>query len=140
MRMQRVLILCTGNSCRSQMAEAIAREMGLDAHSAGTHPAAEVHPLAIRAAAEIGLDLSGARPKPVAEYEGLDFDFVITVCGEAERECPHFTGRVGRRVHIGFDDPARAAGTDEEKMRVFRRVRDEIREKFGELFEKEKVQ
>jgi arsenate reductase len=120
------------------MAEAIARKMGLDAHSAGTHPAAEVHPLAVRAAAEIGLDLSGARAKSVDEFAGADFDYVITVCGEAERECPSFTGRVGQRVHIGFDDPARAAGTDEEKMLVFRRVRDGIRERFGEFFEKEK--
>jgi arsenate reductase (thioredoxin) len=137
MRMHRVLILCTGNSCRSQLAEAIARGMGLEAHSAGTHPAREVHPLAVQAAREIGLDLSLARPKSVDEFTGQDFDFVITVCGEAERECPSFTGRVGKRTHIGFDDPARATGTEEQKMTVFRRVRDEIREKLTQYFEKE---
>lgn len=130
--MRRILILCTGNSCRSQMAEAILRRLDptLDVHSAGTSPAERVHPLALRVLEEIGIDHGGSRPKSVDEFLGQAFDAVITVCDHAKETCPVFTGAVGRRLHIGFDDPALATGSDEEILAEFRRVRDEIRERF----------
>jgi arsenate reductase (thioredoxin) len=127
--MKRVLILCTGNSCRSQLAEALWNELGAgawSAFSAGSKPAGYVHPLAVQAGAEIGLDLAGARSKPVEEFAGQPFDLVVTVCGRADQACPVFPGAAAR-VHWPFDDPADAAGTDAEKMACFRRVRDEIR-------------
>ena len=127
-----ILILCTGNSCRSQMAEGILRAAAgdiLDVQSAGTRPAGFVHPLAVRALAEIGIDLSQGRSKSVDEFKGEEIDTVITVCGGANEECPVFPGRV-KRHHWGFDDPAKATGTDEEKMAEFRRVRDEIKKVF----------
>jgi len=127
---RKVLILCTGNSCRSQMAEAIvnARLGGTwDAFSAGTKPAGYTHPFAIKALAEIGIDHSG-RSKHAEEFRGVDFDVVITVCDDASENCPVWLGK-GRRAHIGFDDPARAGGTEEQVLSVFRRVRDEIAEK-----------
>ena len=122
-----VLILCTGNSCRSQMAEAVLRSLdpALEVSSAGTHPAASVHPMAVAVMREIGLDISGARPKDVREFLGREFEYVITVCDHARETCPVFTGKVGRRLHIGFDDPAQGA-TEEEMTARFRRVRDEI--------------
>ena len=128
--MKRILILCTGNSCRSQMAEAILRTLdgSLEVHSAGTSPAERVHPLALRVLEEIGIRHSGSRPKSVDEFLGQAFDYVITVCDHAKETCPVFTGAVGRRLHIGFDDPASATGSDEEILAEFRRVRDEIRE------------
>lgn len=95
------------------------------ARSAGTHPST-VHPRAVAALAEIGIDISASRSKHVDEFRDVPFDLVVTVCGNAERDCPVWLG-AGRRLHIGFDDPALAAGTDEEIMTVFRRVRDEIR-------------
>ena len=100
---------------------------GLEVYSAGTHPAAEVHPLAVRVMEEAGVPLTAASPKPVDPFLRRRFDYVITVCDDARGECPVFSGRVGRRLHIGFDDPARARGTPEEVLTVFRRVRDEIR-------------
>ena len=123
----RVLFVCTGNSARSQMAEAILGRLGgpaFDVRSAGTHPGG-VNPLTIRALSEIGIDWSGARAKSVGEYLDEPFDFVITVCDQAREACPVFPG--GRvRLHWGFEDPAAAAGTDDERLAVFRRVRDEI--------------
>ncbi len=132
----RVLILCTGNSCRSQMAEAYLKSVDdrLEVLSAGTRPAAEVHPKAVAVMREIGVGLTGARPKMVDEYLSLPFDFVITVCDNARESCPAFTGAVRRRLHIGFDDPAEAVGTDEEVLGEFRRVRDEIRDRFDSLY------
>jgi arsenate reductase len=127
---RKVLILCTGNSCRSQMAEAIvnARLGGTwEAVSAGTKPAGYVHPLAIKALAEIGIEHAG-RSKHADEFRGVDFDVVITVCDDAAENCPVWLGK-GSRVHIGFEDPAKAGGTDEQVLAVFRRVRDEIAEK-----------
>lgn len=133
--MTRILVLCTGNSCRSQMAEAILRAMdaSLDVHSAGTSPALAVHPLAMRALEEIGIRHSGGRPKSVDRFLGQAFDYVITVCDNAKETCPVFSGQIGKRLHIGFDDPASATGTEEEILAEFRRVRDEIRERF-EIF------
>ncbi len=123
----RVLFVCTGNSARSQMAEAILSRLGgpvFDVHSAGTHPGG-VNPLTIRALSEIGIDWSTARSKAVGEYLDEPFDYVITVCDQAREACPVFPG--GReRLHWGFEDPAAAAGTDDERLAVFRRVRDEI--------------
>ena len=122
-----VLILCTGNSCRSQMAEAIINtRLGetWTAFSAGTKPAGYTHPLAIRALAEIGITHAG-RSKHADEFRDVAFERVITVCDSAAEDCPVWLG-AGKRVHIGFDDPAKAQGTDEQVMAVFRRVRDEI--------------
>jgi arsenate reductase len=126
--MKTVLFLCTGNSCRSQMAEAIvnARYGGeWKAYSAGTKPAGYVHLKAIRALNEIGISHVG-RSKHIDELPTKDFDLVVTVCDLAAEECPVWPGRAGKRVHHGFVDPARAQGTDEEQMQVFRRVRDEM--------------
>lgn len=133
--MQKILILCTGNSCRSQMAEGFIKSLGgaWQVFSAGTKPTKAVHPLAIQVMAERGIDISAQVPKMVDEFTGTDFDYVITVCGAAEEACPVFTGRVGRRLHLGFPDPAEAAGTEKEILALFRDVRDEIIEKFTDF-------
>ena len=126
----RVLILCTGNSARSQMAEGLLRHMGegrFEVYSAGTM-ASFVRPQAIEAMREIGIDISGHRSKSVDEFAGQEFDYVITVCDNANENCPVFPGKT-KRIHWSFDDPAEAHGTEEEKLAVFRRVRDEIAEK-----------
>ena len=127
-----VLILCTGNSCRSHIAEGVLRAAAgdvLDVQSAGSNPAGFVHPLAIKVMAEIGLDISGHRSKHLSEFLDRNVETVITVCGKADQVCPMFPGQVNRH-HWGFDDPAHATGTEEEKLAVFRRVRDEIRRTF----------
>ena len=131
----RVLILCTGNSCRSQMAHGFLQSFSrnLEVHSAGTIPAERVNPKAIEVMKEVGIDLSGHRPKSVEIYLDDEWDYVITVCGGANESCPVFTGKVKHRLHIGFDDPSDAIGTDEYVMKEFRRVRDEIQEKFKEF-------
>jgi arsenate reductase len=124
-----VLILCTGNSCRSHMAEGILRAAAgdlLDVQSAGGKPAGYVHPLAIRALAEVGMDISAHRSKHLDEFLQKPVETVITVCGRVDQVCPVFPGQVNRH-HWGFDDPAHATGTEEEVFAVFRRVRDEIR-------------
>jgi arsenate reductase len=133
--MKTVLFLCTGNSCRSQMAEAIvnARYGGeWKAYSAGTKPAGYVHLKAIQALNEIGIVHIG-RSKHIDELPTKDFDLVVTVCDSAAEECPVWPGRAGKRIHHGFVDPARAQGTDEEQMQVFRRVRDEMLETIAPL-------
>lgn len=134
----RVLILCTGNSCRSQMAEAFLRHLqpGWAVCSAGTFPAAEVHPQAIKVMAEVGLDISRHRPRSVEQFVSQPFDEVITVCDDARKDCPVFTGQVTQRRHLGFVDPAQATGTDDEVLTVFREVRDAIQERLGALVEK----
>jgi len=133
---QSILILCTGNSCRSQMAEGFLRSFDaeLDVHSAGTVPATEVHPLAVQVMREKGIDLSANRPKKVDEFLAKPFDYVVTVCDGAKESCPLFTGNVKHRLHIGFDDPAAATGSGEEVLAEFRRVRDEIEARFGEFW------
>jgi arsenate reductase len=131
---RKVLFLCTGNSCRSQMAEAIVNaRMGdeWEAVSAGTKPTGYVHPNALRALAEIGIAHDG-RSKHTDESRGVLFDLVVTVCDSAAEECPIWLGQ-GKRVHLGFPDPAKATGTDEEVMAVFRAVRDDIARKVPEL-------
>ncbi len=125
---KKVLFLCTHNSCRSQMAAGLINHyLGdrFEAFSAGTE-ATRVNPLAIRVLDELGIDISGHRSKTIDEFAGQQFDHVITLCGSANEQCPLFFGGV-RREHIGFDDPSRLTGSDEEVLPEFRRVRDEIR-------------
>lgn len=124
---KRVLILCTGNSCRSQMAERIWEQLGGGAwqsDSAGSHPSGYVHPLALQALKEIDLSIEGLTSKSIDEFADQQFDLVVTVCDNAKGSCPTLPGR--ETLHWPFDDPADAEGSDEEKMTVFRRVRDEI--------------
>lgn len=124
-----VLILCTGNSCRSHMAEGILRAAAgeiLDVHSAGSKPAGYVHPMAIAVMAEIGIDISNHTSKHMNDFLDRHIQTVITVCGRADEACPFFPGQV-HRYHWGFDDPAHATGTEEEIQSEFRRVRDEIK-------------
>jgi arsenate reductase len=127
-----VLILCTGNSCRSHLAEGFLRGAAgdiLDVQSAGSKPVGHVHPLAIQVMKEIGLDISGHHSKHMNDFLQQNVETVITVCGNADQACPVFPGQVNRH-HWGFDDPAHATGTEEEKSAVFRRVRDEIKAVF----------
>ena len=127
-----ILILCTGNSCRSHLAEGILRAALADRYtvaSAGSKPAGYVHPFAIRAMEEIGLDISAHHSKHLDEFLEQDVETVITVCGNADQACPIFPGQANRH-HWGFDDPAHATGSEEEQMLVFRRVRDEIKRVF----------
>lgn len=128
----RVLILCTGNSARSQMAEGLLRHDGGDrfeVFSAGTKPS-RVRPEAIEVMRELGIDISGHRSKSVDEFSGQEFDYVITVCDNANESCPVFPGRT-RRVHWRFEDPAEVKGDEATRVAVFRRVRDEIRERLA---------
>jgi arsenate reductase len=128
---KRVLILCTGNSCRSQMAEGFVNHLlagHWEARSAGTRPAERVHPLAVRAMAEVGVDISGGVPEVVDRYLDEPWDLVVTVCDSAKESCPTFPRPIDQ-IHLPFDDPAEAEGSDDEKMIVFRRVRDEIRDR-----------
>ena len=125
---RRVLILCTGNSARSQMAEGLLRHDAgnvFEVESAGVDPT-EVRPLAIQAMNEIGIDISSHRSKSVDEFSGEDFDFVITVCDNANHHCPMFSGNT-KRIHWSIEDPAEAQGDEESRLGVFRRVRDELR-------------
>jgi arsenate reductase len=127
-----VLILCTGNSCRSHLAEGVLRAAAgdiLNVVSAGSKPAGYVHPLAIRVMAEIGIDISHHHSKSWNEFMHAPVETVITVCGNADQLCPVFPGQVNRH-HLPFDDPAHAKGTEEAQLAVFRRVRDEIRQRF----------
>lgn len=127
----RVLILCTGNSCRSQMAEGLWRHLGGDnweAYSAGSQPAGFVHPLAVAAMAELGVDISEHTSKHVDQFVGRDLDLVVTVCDGARESCPVIPG-MGATLHWPFADPAEAVGTDDERLAAFRRVRDTIRER-----------
>jgi arsenate reductase (thioredoxin) len=124
-----VLILCTGNSCRSHMGEGILRAAAgdlVEVHSAGSKPAGYVHPKAIQVLAEIGLDIATHTSKPMTDFLDRDIHTVITVCGNADQACPRYPGQVHRH-HWGFDDPAHATGTEEEILAEFRRVRDQIK-------------
>ncbi len=132
--MKKVLFLCTGNSCRSQMAEAIVNaRLGASwqAFSAGTRPAGHVHPKAVAALSEVGIQHSG-RSKLVDEYRDVDFDLVVTVCDSAAEECPVWVGK-GKRKHHSFPDPAKVNGSDEEVMDAFRSVRDDIEKELTRL-------
>ena len=132
MAKKRVLILCTGNSCRSQMAEAVINHYWGEqwqAASAGTEPAGYIHPMALKALEEISIHHQG-QSKSVDQFRGEPFDAVITVCDDAAENCPVWLGQ-GKRAHIGFIDPARAEGSEEERMAVFRTVRDQIINQMG---------
>lgn len=135
---KKILILCTGNSCRSQMAEGVLKSFDaeLEVFSAGTNPAAQVHPYALAVMKEIGIDLSDNYPKKADEFLNDSFDYVITVCDDAKETCPVFFGKVKKQMHIGFSDPAKAMGKEEEVLNEFRRVRDEIRKNFYEFYDK----
>lgn len=134
--MKKILILCTGNSCRSQMAEGFLKSFNssLSVQSAGTNPAARVHPLAVKVMKEVGVDLSSNHPKNVEGFLNDSFDYVITVCDNAKEACPVFTGEVKNRLHIGFDDPVGAIGTEEEVLTEFRKIRDEIKTAFQKFY------
>jgi len=126
---KRVLFLCTGNSCRSHMAEGLTNHFlgdSWEAVSAGTQPSGYVHPLAIAALAELGINISSHTSKTADEFRQTPLDLVITVCDDAAENCPLWLGQ-GRVTHISFPDPAKATGTEEEKTAVFRQVRDDIR-------------
>jgi len=128
-----LLVLCTGNSCRSQIAEAYLRQASLgqfEVASAGSDPAGYVHPLALRVLEEAGVPLPDPRSKPLTEFLDRSVETVITVCGNADQACPVFPGQA-RRYHWPFDDPAHAEGSEEQQLEVFRRVRDEIAAVFG---------
>jgi len=136
---KRILVLCTGNSARSQMAAGFLKSFDsrLDVYSAGTSPAPRIHQLAVRVMQEAGIDISRGTPKSVNRFVSQSFDYVITVCDDADKNCPNFTCKVGKRVHIGFVDPAAATGTENEVLAVFRQVRDEIKTKFSDYYAKE---
>ena len=134
----KVLILCTGNSCRSQMAQGILQSLdeNLNVESAGTKPANEVNPKAIKVMSEIGLDISNHKPELVDIYLNDEWDYVITVCGGAKEVCPAFLGKVKHRLHIGFDDPSDARGSEEYVMNEFRKTRDLIKKEFTDFYQK----
>ena len=133
----KVLILCTGNSCRSQMAHGFLQsfDRNIEVHSAGTFPANRVNPRAVEVMSEVGIDISDHFPKSVDEYLDDRWDYVITVCDSAKETCPVFVGKVDHRLHIAFEDPSFATGTEVYIMSEFRRVRDMIRKEFWALYE-----
>jgi len=140
MKKQKVLFLCTGNSCRSQMAEAIVNDKMSNqwvAVSAGTQPTGYVHPLAIKVLEEIGINHQGVS-KSVEEFRSESFDLVVTVCSDAEENCPLWLGK-GKRMHLGFPDPAKAQGTEHERLTVFRSVRDDMLNKIPSLLTNQKT-
>ena len=132
----KILILCTGNSCRSQMAEGFLKsfDSNLMVYSAGTNPAAKVNPNTLIVMDEIGIDLSKNYPKSVDNFINESFDYVITVCDNAKETCPVFIGKVAKHLHIGFEDPYEAVGTTEEVLNTYRRIRDEIKEGFYKFY------
>ena len=132
----KILILCTGNTCRSQMAEGFLKyfDKNPEVFSGGTKPEKQVNPRAIKVMNEIGIDISTSKPEDVNKFINQSFDYVITVCDNAKETCPAFTGKVKNRLHIGFDDPATARGTEEEVMSTFRRIRDQIKESFFKFY------
>jgi arsenate reductase (thioredoxin) len=133
----KILILCTGNSCRSQMAEGLLKSFDneLQVFSAGTFPAGKISSKAVQVMKEIGIDISNNYPKSVNDFIDEAWDYVITVCDDANETCPVFIGKVNHRLHIGFEDPSKANGSEEFILSEFRRVRDEIKQKFHKLYE-----
>jgi arsenate reductase (thioredoxin) len=128
----KILILCTGNSCRSQMAQGFLQSFNknLEVHSAGTEPAREVNQKAVIVMREVGIDVSLNQPKNVEIYLNDVWDYVITVCDDANETCPVFPGKVRNRIHVGFEDPSKFKGTESQVMNEFRKIRDEIRDVF----------
>jgi len=133
---KKILILCTGNSCRSQMAHGFLQsfDANLDVHSAGTQASGKLNPGAVQVMKEIGIDISQHTSDSVEKYLNEEWDYVITVCGGANESCPAFFGKVKHRLHIGFDDPSHAVGTDEFIKSEFVRVRDEIKAGFWKFY------
>lgn len=135
----RILILCTGNSCRSQMAQAFMSSFDttLKVFSAGTEPAEKINEMAVKVMNEVGIDISKAKPKSVKTYLNKEWDYVITVCGGANENCPNFVGKVKHRLHLGFDDPAAVTGDTEFILDEFRRIRNEIKNCFFSFYMKD---
>jgi arsenate reductase len=135
----KILILCTGNSCRSQMAHGFLQSFDkrLQVFSAGTEPAARVNPTAIDVMKKVGIDIGKHRPTHVSKYLNEEWDYVITVCDNAKETCPVFPGKVRHRLHIGFDDPSLVRGSYVEVINEFYRVRNDIRDEFYKLYETE---
>jgi len=135
----RILILCTGNSCRSQMAHGFLQSFDkrLKVFSAGTEPASRINQTAIEVMRKAGVDISNHKPKHVDEYINEPWDYVITVCDQANETCPVFPGKVRHRLHLGFDDPSKVVGSYTEVINEFYRVRNEIRDEFYKLYESE---
>ena len=133
---KKILILCTGNSCRSQMAEGFMKSFDntLQVFSAGTNPVEKVNPFAIKVMTEAGVDISKNKPINVDKFISMEFDYVITVCSDAKETCPVFTGKVKPNLHIGFDDPANAKGSEEEILNEFRKVRNQIKDEFYKFY------
>lgn len=132
----KILILCTGNSCRSQMSHGFLQsfDKNIQVFSAGTEPAEQVNPTAVKIMYEVGIDISRHTPTQVDKYLNDTWDYVITVCDDANETCPAFSGKVKNRLHIGFEDPTYATGTDEFILSEFRRVRDEIKTEFRKFY------
>lgn len=132
----KVLILCTGNSCRSQMVQGFLQSFdeNITVCSAGTEPAKQVNQIAVKVMKEVGIDISHHIPKMVDQYLHDEWDYVITVCDHANETCPLFTGKVKNRLHIGFEDPSHATGTDEFILSEFYRIRDKIKNEFYKLY------
>jgi arsenate reductase len=132
----RILIICTGNSCRSQMAEGFLRSFDneLEVYSAGTKPEKEINLFAVEVMKEKGIDISMQYPKSIDKYLNDKFDYVITVCDNAKETCPVFMGEVKHRLHIGFEDPASARGSREYLLAIYRKTRDEIKEEFSKYY------
>ena len=132
----KILILCTGNSCRSQMAHGFLQSFDkrLEVKSGATKPANRVNPTAVEVMSELDIDISHHVPQNVDNYKGQEWDYVITVCDNAKENCPVFSGKVKHRLHIGFEDPSEAVGTPDFIMSEYHRIRDEIRSRFHELY------
>ena len=132
----KILVLCTGNSCRSQMAEGFLRNIdnNIEVFSAGTMPEEEVNKYAVIVMQEIGIDISGGTADNINKYLDKSFDYVISVCDNAKESCPVFSGKVDQRLHIGFEDPADAIGSDDKKLYFYRKIRDEIKIKMLEFY------
>jgi len=135
----KILVLCTGNTCRSQMAEGFLKAFDnfIDVYSAGTKPESNVNPHAVKVMQEMGVDIDKNKPETVEKYINEPFDYVITVCDGAKEICPVFTGEVKNQIHIGFEDPAAAKGTEEEVLPIYRRIRDEILVDFFTFYQTE---
>ncbi|KAF0194782.1 MAG: arsenate reductase [Bacteroidetes bacterium] len=135
----KILILCTGNSCRSQMAHGFLQSFDSDlkVYSAGTEASGKLNPMAVMVMKEAGIDISHHTSDSVSIYLGENWDFVITVCGGANEACPFFPGKVRHRLHIGFDDPSHATGTDDFILGEFRRVREEIKAGFQRFYDEQ---
>lgn len=132
----KILVLCTGNSCRSQMAQGFLKSFDdkIEVESAGTQPASKVNLNAVKVMGETGIDISKNSPKSVDEFLNNEWDYVITVCDDAKETCPVFLGKVKHRMHFGFEDPSNASGSEEFIMSEFRRIRDEIKTTFFRFY------